>query len=164
MPDLIKAILIAPFNILIVIPGLILYFSHYKFHMPSLWALVIGIILLIAGLSIAISTVYFFLTVGQGTPAPWAPPKKLVVKGPYCYVRNPMMSGAFIILIAESLLFSSKGIFIWFTILLVIGTFYLLFFEEKTLIKRFGDDYLLYKNNVSRWIPRLNKWNLPNDN
>jgi hypothetical protein len=30
--------------------------------------------------------------------------------------------------------------------------------DEKDLEKRFGDDYLQYKRNVPRWIPRLSAW------
>jgi protein-S-isoprenylcysteine O-methyltransferase Ste14 len=30
--------------------------------------------------------------------------------------------------------------------------------EEKSLKKRFGDNYRLYKKNVPRWIPRVRPW------
>jgi protein-S-isoprenylcysteine O-methyltransferase Ste14 len=30
--------------------------------------------------------------------------------------------------------------------------------EESKLAERFGDEYLVYKENVPRWIPRLSRW------
>jgi len=49
----------------------------------------------------------------SGTPAPWAPPKNLVVSGPYCYVRNPMISGVLFVLGAECLLLGSWALALW---------------------------------------------------
>lgn len=156
-----KTILILPFNGLIVIPGLILYFTHYKFQMPSLWQVILGVILLILGLSFALWTMILFAKIGKGTAAPWSPPKNLVVEGPYCYVRNPMITAVLTILISESLLLSSMAIFSLVVVFFIINSIYFPLVEEKGLIKRFGDDYILYKNNVPRWIPRLKKWKLP---
>jgi len=49
----------------------------------------------------------------QRDPVPWAPPKHLIVSGPYAYVRNPMFLAALAILLAETLFFGSIGILIW---------------------------------------------------
>jgi protein-S-isoprenylcysteine O-methyltransferase Ste14 len=36
---------------------------------------------------------------------------------------------------------------------------YFILSEEPGLEKRFGQEYLEYKKNVPRWIPRLKPWN-----
>jgi protein-S-isoprenylcysteine O-methyltransferase Ste14 len=98
------------------------------------------------------------LKVGQGTPAPWDPPKKLVVRGPYRYVRNPMITGALLLLLAEAMLLQSWPIAIWLVLFFIGNSVYFPLVEEKGLEKRFGDAYRKYKANVPRWIPRLRAW------
>lgn len=161
MFEWIKTILILPFNALVVIPSLILYFSDYKFHPPVLWQIIVGLILFFIGFSIAIWTMVLFAKIGKGTAAFWSPPKNLVISGPYCYVRNPMIVGAILVLIAETLILSSKGIFLWLIVFYVCYSIFFLLIEEKDLINRFGDYYILYKNNVPSWFPKLTKWTLP---
>ena len=51
-----------------------------------------------------------FLVVGEGIPFPWDPPQKLVVRGPCCHLRNPLIVGVILMLLAESLLFCSWSI------------------------------------------------------
>ena len=48
-----------------------------------------------------------FATIGHGTLAPWNPPEKLVVRGVYRHVRNPMITGVFCILLGEAVFFGS---------------------------------------------------------
>ncbi|MDR1334437.1 MAG: isoprenylcysteine carboxylmethyltransferase family protein [Holosporaceae bacterium] len=155
----IKTVILLPFNVLAVVPAVILYFSDHNSRTQDIFCLTIGALLLIAGLFLAGWTMQLFVKIGKGTAAPWDPPKKLVVVGPYCYVRNPMITSVLIMLIAESLLLESWYIFGWFTAFFLGNTVYFPFFEEKDLEKRFGKDYLRYKRNVPRWIPRLTAWN-----
>jgi protein-S-isoprenylcysteine O-methyltransferase Ste14 len=115
------------------------------------------------GLGLAVWTVRLFVKFGNGTPAPWDPPKKLVIRGPYRHVRNPMITGALLILLAETLLFQSWPLSIWMVVFFIGNTIYFRFIEEKGLEKRFGDDYQKYKARVPRWIPRLQPWNPEND-
>lgn len=155
-----KSILILPFNVAVVIPACILYFSNYHYKMPDKVFLIIGIFLLIAGLFLAIWTMILFNNVGKGTLAPWNPPQKLVVEGPYCYVRNPMIIGVLLILTAEYFLFNAVQI-LWLVILFfVINNIYFYVFEERQHENNFGDDYRKYKKNVPMWIPRFTPWRL----
>ncbi len=98
------------------------------------------------------------MKVGNGTPAPWDPPKKLVIRGPYCYVRNPMIISVMLMLLAEVLLFQSWPIAAWIVVFFIGNSIYFPLVEEKNLEKRFGDDYREYKAHVRRWIPRLRPW------
>ncbi|MDR2782017.1 MAG: isoprenylcysteine carboxylmethyltransferase family protein [Holosporaceae bacterium] len=154
----IKTVVLLPCNVLIVVPACILYFSDYNSKIQNSFQLIVGVFLLIVGLFLATWTMRLFIKIGKGTAAPWDPPQKLVVAGPYCYVRNPMITSVLIMLVAESLLLGSWHIFGWFIAFFLGNTVYFPIFEEKDLEKRFGEDYVEYKTNVPRWVPRLTAW------
>lgn len=86
------------------------------------------------------------------------PAKKKVVLGPYRYMRNPMITGALLVLLAESSFFQSWPIVAWTLLFFVGNMIYFPLVEEKGLQKRFGEDYAVYCKNVPRWIPRLKPW------
>ena len=153
----IKAILVLPFNVVVVIPFLILYFSDYVYVAPSVWQSVFGVILLVSGLSLAIWTMFLFHRIGKGTLAPWAATTHLVVEGPFKYTRNPMIIGVLAILTAEALILNSIYVFYWMAIFFLINCVYFKLFEEKQLEKKFGEEYLAYKENVPMWLPRLRR-------
>jgi protein-S-isoprenylcysteine O-methyltransferase Ste14 len=71
------------------------------------------------GLLLGYNTVVLFATVGRGTLAPWDPPRRLVVRGPYRYVRNPMLSGVLSILLGEAVLLGSVALLLWFLVFFV---------------------------------------------
>jgi protein-S-isoprenylcysteine O-methyltransferase Ste14 len=102
-----------------------------------------------------------FMTVGKGTLAPWNPPQRLVVQGVYRHVRNPMISGVMFILLGEVFLSASSSLLVWFFIFVAVNLVYISLAEEPGLEKRFGEDYLAYKMNVPRWIPRARPWEGP---
>jgi len=160
---LIKAIIVLPGTVLVFIPAIILIvagsenFSNQLLK-PDRALFWLALLPACLGLGLAIWTVRLFMKFGNGTPAPWEPPQKLVVRGPYRHVRNPMISGVLFMLMAEALLFQSWPIAIWMAVFFVINTVYFPLVEEKDLVKRFGDDYQTYKNHVPRWIPRLRPW------
>lgn len=95
---------------------------------------------------------------GEGTLAPWDPPRKLVVRGSYGYVRNPMFSGVLSILAGEAIFFGSLPVLKWCGFFAVLNAIYIPLVEEPMLVGRFGHDYLFYKKLVRRWIPRLTPW------
>jgi protein-S-isoprenylcysteine O-methyltransferase Ste14 len=103
-------------------------------------------------------TISLFANVGEGTLAPWDPPRNLVARGVYRYVRNPMISGVIFILLGEAILLGSLPVLVWFLIGFAVNAIYIPLIEEKRLERRFGDEYLAYKRNVPRWIPRLRPW------
>ncbi len=123
-----------------------------------LLVLAAGAAALLIGLTLFISTVAHFARTGRGTLAPWDPPRVLVVNGIYRYVRNPMISGVLFIMLAESLLTGSRRIVMWFILFLVINLVYIPLLEEPGLGARFGERYRLYKENVPRWLPRVEPW------
>ncbi len=161
--ELIKAIVILPGTALVYIPGAMLWLvaesgaaiSLAGLARPRFWfALVLGA----SGLALAVWTVRLFRTVGEGTPAPWAPPKRLVVRGPYRHVRNPMITSVLLMLGAESLFFGSWHLAGWMLVFLLGNAVYFPLVEERALERRFGDAYRHYKANVPRWIPSWRSW------
>ena len=91
----------------------------------------------------------------------YPPTKKLVVVGPYRYVRNPMITGVVTILLGESAFFGSVIIASWALFFLTMNHVYFTLSEEPGLVRRFGEDYKHYMQRVPRWIPRTTPWNEP---
>ena len=163
---MVRTIIVLPGTALAFIPAAILLLTKDSSFPPKLatpsqiW---FWLALLVAGIGfyLCVSTVKHFIKYGEGTPAPWDPPKKLVISGPYRCSRNPMITGALLLLLAEALLFHSWPIAAWMILFFVGNAIYFPFVEEKGLEKRFGDQYLKYKASVPRWIPRLKPWEMP---
>ena len=117
----------------------------------------------VLGFAVALRCVYDFGRTGHGTPAPMAPPQKLVVVGFYRYVRNPMYVGFFVGWIGLWIVFgraNSALILAAAAVALAVHLF-VLFYEEPTLHKLFRADYDLFRQNVPRWLPRLRPWSPP---
>ena len=155
-----KASLALPVPVAIIIPSLLLYFSGWQLSDFVLWRFLIGAVCFLAGLLLAVSTVRLFPKLGNGTPAPWDPTSKMIISGPYAYVRNPMITGVVLILTGEALMLSSWAIGIWAIVFLIINMFYFPSSEEPGLRKRFGKEYEEYCKNVPRYIPVLHLGNL----
>ena len=163
-----KAVLILPGTAVVLVPGLIIWAAAGTgFGGPvsppgdiRLWAGLGGLGLGIFGLGICFGfwTASLFVTIGKGTPAPWDPPKKLVVRGPYRHVRNPMITSVLLMLLGEALTLQSWPIGWWGLFFFAANSVYFPLSEEKGLERRFGDDYRTYKANVPRWVPRITAW------
>ena len=152
------AILALPVTVTIVVPAYILA-STKQFAPPNFFQIVFAAPFFGIGLVLFYKTVSLFATIGQGTLAPWDPTRKLVIRGIYRHVRNPMISGVLAILLGEAILFGSLALFVWFVVFFIMNAIYLPLSEEPGLERRFGNDYLEYQKNVPRWIPRLDAWN-----
>ena len=117
----------------------------------------VGGLLVGLGVLLVYQTVSLFATIGKGTLAPWDPPRTLVIRGPYQYVRNPMISGVLAILLGEAILFGSFPVFSWFVLFFATNALIMPLIEEPLLESRFGTDYVDYKRAVPRWIPKLRR-------
>ena len=117
----------------------------------------------VLGFAIAMRCVWDFGWTGHGTPAPMAPPQRLVVVGFYRYVRNPMYLGLAAGWLGLWVVFGHpdpKLIFAAAVVALGVNLFVLLY-EEPTLCHKFGADYDEYRSNVGRWWPRVQAWEKP---
>ena len=126
--------------------------------LPQVFAQVVGILLLAAGLILSSASLRKFVTEGEGTLAPWDPPRRVVVRGPYRYVRNPMISGVVLVLFGETLLLLSRPHLMWALIFLGANFVWIPLVEETGLRHRFGDSYVEYCRHVPRLFPRLRPW------
>ncbi len=160
-----RTIILLPGMVTLVIPGTILWlsgadsFGLWQSVPASRVALpVIGGIGICLGLILMVATIRLFVTIGKGTIAPWEPTQRLVVQGIYRRVRNPMISGVILVLLGESVLTASLPLFYWFLVAALINAISIPLSEEPGLVKRFGEEYLIYKRNVPRWVPRRTPW------
>jgi protein-S-isoprenylcysteine O-methyltransferase Ste14 len=119
------------------------------------WTRPAGIVFMIAGWILVLTCVAVFIIQGKGTPAAFDPPTEFVATGPYAYVRNPMYTGGFILLVGFGLYQNSLSILILSVILIIIFHLFVIFFEEPILERQFGKSYIEYKNRLNRWIPKL---------
>jgi len=120
----------------------------------------LGWIAIAIGAVVGLPCVWEFAWRGLGTPAPFDPPRKLVVSGPYRFVRNPMYVGGGLVFIGEALTFPHiTTLMLVEALVAFIGVSTLIIvYEEPTLRRMFGADYETYCRNVGRWIPRLRPW------
>jgi protein-S-isoprenylcysteine O-methyltransferase Ste14 len=114
-----------------------------------------------AGLLLMWRTISLFAREGEGTLAPWDPTQRLVVRGPYRYVRNPMITGVLLILLGEAALLGSEWVLAWCLAFFAVNAVYFPLVEEPGLRRRFGDEYERYCRDVPRWIPRRRPWTQP---
>jgi len=113
-----------------------------------------GMILVTVGTMIALWCVLTFVFIGKGTPAPFDPPRKLVIRGPYRFVRNPMYIGAGMTLSGAALFYESLSILFYAGLFFLITHLFVVFYEEPTLRRTFGVDYEAYRRRVGRWVPK----------
>jgi len=116
---------------------------------------IVGMIVGSIGAVIALSCVFTFATLGKGTPAPFDPPRRLVIRGPYRFVRNPMYLGAALALAGAAIFFESAPLLLYLAIFLLVTHLFVLFYEEPTLRRTFGPEYEAYCHRVKRWLPGL---------
>lgn len=95
---------------------------------------------------------------GEGTPLPARTARKLVVSGPYRFLRNPMATAGVVQSIGAGLWFGSwtmlaaaiAGAVAWHVGIRPV--------EEADLAARFGDPYERYRSKVRCWVPSLPGW------
>jgi protein-S-isoprenylcysteine O-methyltransferase Ste14 len=156
------SIAVLPFMVTVVIP--VWLTGRYDVHpalgttVPEAIAQVAGVALCMIGAFLFASSLRRFATEGKGTLAPWDPPRRLVLHGPYRYVRNPMISGVVFVLFGEALVLLSRPHLTWAVTFLAINFVYIPLLEEPQLKGRFGADYVEYCRHVPRLIPRLRPW------
>jgi protein-S-isoprenylcysteine O-methyltransferase Ste14 len=116
-----------------------------------------GVVIALAGAVLAIWCVLTFAVVGKGTPAPFDPPRRLVVRGPYRFVRNPMYIGALLVLTGAAIVYHSAAILGYIVLFGTATSLFVIYYEEPTLRRTFGVDYETYCAKVHRWLPSVKR-------
>jgi len=125
---------------------------------------VVGLVFLALGLAMITWCFIDFIRRGRGTPAPYDPPRRLVIAGLYRHVRNPQYIGVVLVMLGEALFFGSV-VLLGYAAFFAIG--YHLFvrlYEEPTLKKLSGEEYSRYCEAVPRWIPKRRAAYFKHDN
>lgn len=157
--------LIWPFSLcgLIIIPTVFFVWIPHKILANANWAYsfdigvvrYLGWLPMALGLIVVVWCVLCFAIIGKGTPSPMIPTEKLVARGLYRFVRNPMYIGWLSVLAGEAILFQSLPLLKYLVGTFAFFYFFILFFEEPVLANKFGESYDNYRKAVRRWIPRL---------
>lgn len=121
---------------------------------------IVGMVIASAGAALALWCVATFVLVGRGTPAPFDPPRRLVVRGPYRFVRNPMYIGAGLALAGAALLYESWVLIGYTALFLLAAHLFVVWYEEPALRRSFVQQYDAYCARVRRWWPRSSRAHL----
>jgi protein-S-isoprenylcysteine O-methyltransferase Ste14 len=146
--------IIVPGAIIALIPYLLLSRNTSSFANIGMFQL-FGLIPMAIGVAIYFRCAWDFASTGKGTPAPIDPPKHLVARGLYRFVRNPMYLGVLLTLLGEAWLFSSGALVIYAATVITWQHLFVVFYEEPALKRKFGESYSDYLARTPRWIPNL---------
>lgn len=145
----------------IVLPGTVTIFAPY-FVLFRWWPVdlanlrvwhALGLIPILIGASILLYCILSFAVVGRGTLSSLDPPRQLVVRGLYQYVRNPMYVGVVTVLLGQAWLFESVAMLCYAITWFVVFNLFVIFYEEPALRRQFGESYDRYCREVRRWVP-----------
>jgi len=125
----------------------------FEMHLPIREALAdtAGIVVALCGAMIALKPFIDFARIGTGI-VPIRPATTLVVSGLYRFTRNPMYVGLSLIYAGVSLTFEAPGSLLLLPVAIVIIDRYVIPREEAYLERRFGPEYVAYKQQVRRWV------------
>ena len=126
---------------------------YYPFE-PSAWTVAAAVNLAL-GVAIYLWCLWDFASYGGATPAPIDAPKKLVVRGLFRYVRNPIYVGVLSVILGWAMLFQALNVFVYGACVGIGFHLFVLLYEEPALRRAFGREYEDYCSRVGRWIPRL---------
>jgi protein-S-isoprenylcysteine O-methyltransferase Ste14 len=113
-----------------------------------------GVLLTAAGAALALGCIVTFAWIGRGTPAPFDPPRRLVSRGPYTFLRNPMYVGAGAALAGAAVYYRSVPLFAYAATFMLCAHLFVVAYEEPALRTKFGEEYVAYCRRVGRWLPR----------
>lgn len=129
---------------------------------PLAWATlplrIAGGALVLAGGAVVVNAFVRFVIEGFGTPAPVAPPERLVVGGLYRHVRNPMYVGVLAAILGQAALLLRHELLVYAAIVFAAVYGFVRVYEEPKPRELFGREYETYRAAVPGWWPRLRPW------
>jgi protein-S-isoprenylcysteine O-methyltransferase Ste14 len=139
--------------LLIYLPARVLAWSGISRPVTIDAPQIIGMIVGSFGALVALWCISAFVWIGNGTPAPFDPPRRLVIRGPYRFVRNPMYTGGGLVLAGAALFYESTLLLAYGALFLLAAYLFVKWYEEPTLRRTFGQEYQAYCHRVRRWWP-----------
>jgi protein-S-isoprenylcysteine O-methyltransferase Ste14 len=145
-----------------LLPGLFAAYVPWRFFgvrvlrvNPASITDIAGVLCIVLGALLLAACIWEFAHSGRGTLAPIDAPRKLVVRGLYRYVRNPMYLSVTAIVLGEALLARSRPLLLYWATWFLAANLFVIGYEEPTLRRRFGASYEDYSEHVGRWLPRV---------
>jgi protein-S-isoprenylcysteine O-methyltransferase Ste14 len=154
-------LLLAPGTVAGLIPW---WISHWRLQPAWLgldltrW---LGAAMAAAGLIGLLESFVRFAVEGLGTPAPALPTERLIVRGLYRFVRNPMYVAVVSLILGQALILASPALAAYAAAIWLAFHIFVLAYEEPTLRRRFAEPYRRYCAAVPRWLPRLTAYPSP---
>jgi len=148
---------ILPFFVLIIVPAVLIWIDPFPPLELGLWRL-LGVAFVLFGSIVFITSHRMIYKPDQWKGIPSAlpgEPNQLITNGPYRFIRHPIVTSIFLILIGETVLTQSIMPVIWLLLIGIIGIPIIVYVEEPRLEKKFGNEYREYKKRVPRFIPKL---------
>jgi protein-S-isoprenylcysteine O-methyltransferase Ste14/8-oxo-dGTP pyrophosphatase MutT (NUDIX family) len=142
---------LVPATVIVLVPALILNATGTSSEGGVLR--LVGLVPLVLGIAILAWCFAGFIVEGEGTPAPYDPPHRLVTGRLYGWMRNPMYIAVLTILLGEAMFYGSVALLLWAIVMGVLFNMFVILYEEPTLHRRFGAAYEAYVEHVPRWIP-----------
>jgi protein-S-isoprenylcysteine O-methyltransferase Ste14 len=142
---------VLPATILVLIPAVILDATGTDVSGGALR--LVGLVPMVLGIAILAWCFAGFIVEGEGTPAPYDPPHRLVTGRLYGWMRNPMYVAVTTVLLGEAIFFASLPLLVWTVVAWLLFNFFVVLYEEPTLRRRFGPAYEAYLEHVPRWVP-----------
>jgi protein-S-isoprenylcysteine O-methyltransferase Ste14 len=127
---------------------------HVSLPLPGFTTPLGGVVLALA-CALGIWAAIAMSVKGNGTPLPAAMANRLVVAGPYIFVRNPMAVAGIVQGVAVGLLLSSWLVVAYALVGSLVWNYAIRPLEEADLESRFGDEFRRYCDAVRCWVPRL---------
>ena len=142
----------------IVVPGTVGVYIPYRLRGPGPHPIsgvgVLGLAPIAAGLAMYLWCAWDFAVFGSGTPLSLDAPKQLVARGLYRFVRNPMYVGVLLAILGQALWFGSAATLRYALAVVLFFHSFVVFYEEPTLRRKFGEPYAQYSLEIPRWLPK----------
>jgi protein-S-isoprenylcysteine O-methyltransferase Ste14 len=138
-----------------VFPAGILWATGRGFSLAFGWRQAAALAVIALAHVVLLPQVVAFVRHGEGTHAPFDPPRRLVTGALYRRVRNPMYLAYTAIIAAEALFFESLALLAYAGVFWLLAHTFVVKVEEPGLDQRFGPAWRDYRSRVPRWVPRL---------
>ena len=136
----------------LILPGTVAFLVPWLLHPDNALFHAAGLLPLGIGLGLLLWCVRDFYVAGRGSLAPWAPPERLVIVGPYRFSRNPMYVAVLLILSGWALGFNSHWLWIYTGAVAVALHLRVMLGEEPWLARKYGEQWTAYSAKAPRWL------------
>jgi protein-S-isoprenylcysteine O-methyltransferase Ste14 len=127
-----------PGLVVVLIPFLLTRFNEGRAYPGAVR--ILSMVLIVLGTGLMLASFSRFPIEASGTPFPTNPPssRRVIVGGPYRYVRNPMYVSFAVVLVGMSLYLARPVLLAYLAVLLVLLAAFVRWYEEPTLARRFA--------------------------